>query len=305
MSKSYEKVNYLLRPKKQIERKLIIETLQQLDSIIEIQKYHYFGFGSIYFADFILFHKYLNINKMTSIDDKAEDEKRFLFNKPFEFIDFEISKSNIFLEKKLNWRDRLLIWLDYDADIDLSMVNEVHYIASKAKLYDILFVTIEAEAPENPESLKSFQNEYGLYIPPEYKVKDVKQRFPETLNCIMNGAVKNGLKNQAKYMSFLQLFNIVYHDSKTMYTFGGIFCEKEKMEELKKKLNRLRYIKHDNTVETINCPLLTHREKLHIDKYIRQGRIGRGARETGVEVNQLEDYRRYYKYYPLFFESIY
>ena len=96
MNKSYEKINYFLRPKKQIERKLIIETFQKISNVVEISKYHYFGFGSIYFADFILFHKLLNIQKMTSIDDKEDDKDRFLFNKPYGFIDFQISDINDF-----------------------------------------------------------------------------------------------------------------------------------------------------------------------------------------------------------------
>jgi len=73
--KSYEKVNYQLRFKKQIERKIIIETLHYLHCI-PIEKYHYLGLGSVYFADFILFHKYLHIKKMTSIDDKKDDKNR-------------------------------------------------------------------------------------------------------------------------------------------------------------------------------------------------------------------------------------
>ena len=96
MDRSYEKVNYLFRLKKQIERKLIIETLQSIDPTIGIKRYHYVGLGSIYFADFILFHKYLNIKKMTSIDDKSEDEERFRFNRPFGFIDFKISNTHFF-----------------------------------------------------------------------------------------------------------------------------------------------------------------------------------------------------------------
>ena len=86
MSSSYESVNYLLRMKKQIERKMIIEAIQRLTSLIAINDYRYFGFGSIYFADFILFHKYLNIDLMTSIDDKEKDESRFNFNKSLSVI---------------------------------------------------------------------------------------------------------------------------------------------------------------------------------------------------------------------------
>ena len=72
-SPSFEKVNYLLRLKKQIERKIIIEAFQSISPIIDISEYRYFGLGSIYFADFILFHKYLNIKKMTSTEYNEDD----------------------------------------------------------------------------------------------------------------------------------------------------------------------------------------------------------------------------------------
>ena len=61
---SFEKFNYLLRPSKQVERKLLIETMHHLAaSGYPIYKYTYVGLGSIYYADFMLFHKYLYINK--------------------------------------------------------------------------------------------------------------------------------------------------------------------------------------------------------------------------------------------------
>ena len=72
---SFEKVNYLLRLRKQIERKMIIELLEKFNGIKpikQISEYHYVGFGSVYFADFILFHKYLHINYMTSLECKKE-----------------------------------------------------------------------------------------------------------------------------------------------------------------------------------------------------------------------------------------
>jgi len=87
---SYEKVNYLLRLRKQIERKIIIEMLQKLSKEIQVDKYHYIGFGSVYFADFILFHKYLHINDMTSLERDRKKRKRFGFNLPYKFITLEM-----------------------------------------------------------------------------------------------------------------------------------------------------------------------------------------------------------------------
>jgi len=305
MSKSYEKVNYLLRLKKQIERKLIIETLQHLGTIIDIKSYRYFGFGSIYFADFILFHKYLNIGKMTSIDNKQDDEKRFNFNKPFHFIDFRIYECKAFLEKKLDWNEKLLFWLDYDVDIDELIIDNVEFIASKAKPFDIFLITIDAEPP--PVEPEEFIVQFRDYIPIELaNNKTVRGNFPEILNGIMNACIQNGLITQTD-IRFLQIFNLVYEDTHKMYTFGGIFCNNDNFDTLIKQLSPLPYIRHGGSVVEINCPLLTPREKMYLDSFIKKmGDIDNKCMEiTGLKKEEVETYSQYYKYYPQFFESIY
>src|SRR5438128_1108940 len=84
--KSFEKLNYLLRPSKQVERKLLIEALHYLTQAgYPIYTYTYVGFGSIYYADFMLFHKYLFLNKMMCVEH-GKIPNRMRFNKPFKFI---------------------------------------------------------------------------------------------------------------------------------------------------------------------------------------------------------------------------
>ena len=48
---SYEKINYLVRPAKQIERKLIIEALQCLRREFLIEDYEYVGMGSLFYVN--------------------------------------------------------------------------------------------------------------------------------------------------------------------------------------------------------------------------------------------------------------
>ena len=106
---SFEKVNYLLRPRKQIERKIIIEILQELKPFLhEFNNYVYLGMGSIYYYDYILFHKFLNLDNLISIDDKIT-YKRFIFNKPYDFIKFENRKSTDFLSD-YEWKNNSIIY---------------------------------------------------------------------------------------------------------------------------------------------------------------------------------------------------
>ena len=302
MSKSYEKINYVFRLKKQIERKMIIETLQQISILIDISKYHYFGFGSVYFADFLLFHKYLNINSMTSIDHNKDDEKRFTFNKPYGFITFKISDSTTFMERELKWEDKLFIWLDYDGNLDMTMIDDAKLVASKSKPLDIYLVTMRATSPPN---IDDFKEEFALYIPRKLKYKDFKgKEFPKVLNGIMTASIESGLNTQEN-IRFLQLFNITYSDASKMYTFGGIFYKDNKCADLKDRLSNLHYISHDDRVVDIDCPILTLKEKITLDSCIKAEKCELTRDELGLRDKDIESYGSYYKYYPQFFESVY
>jgi len=304
MSKSYEKVNYLLRLRKQIERKLIIEVLQHMTDVVDAKNYHYLGFGSVFFADFILFHKYLNISAMSSIDDKVDDEKRFRFNKPYHFIDFKISKSTAFLTKDLNWNDNLLIWLDYDTVLSSTVIEDIELIGTKAKYSDMLIVTIEATKPTNGEE---FLLEFKDYIPAATRIKEVVENFQRVLCWIMNSCVRNGINRRTSQIKFLQLFSLAYRDTKDMYTYGGIFCDETTEKKITNKVSDLHFISHGDKVVKIDCPILSPKEKIYLDGFVKAaGKIDRRyTRKCGISSEDIRRYCEYYKYYPQFFESLY
>jgi hypothetical protein len=63
---SFKQFDYALRPSKQVERKVMIEVLLRLAKAgFNISEYGYVGFGSVYYVDFVMFHKYLFIEQMT------------------------------------------------------------------------------------------------------------------------------------------------------------------------------------------------------------------------------------------------
>ena len=87
-----EIMNYLFRPAKNIERKMLCEALSRLSFILDLKHYQYVGFGSVYFADFTLFHKQLGIQKLISIEGEEEMEERVRFNKPYSCIEIIINE---------------------------------------------------------------------------------------------------------------------------------------------------------------------------------------------------------------------
>ena len=310
MTNSYEKIHYLLRPKKQIERKIIAEILQHLDKLIDISKYHYFGFGSIYYADFQLFHKYLNIEKMTSIDKSASDERRFQFNKPYGFIDFRISDVKDYLPNKLNWNDNLFIWLDFDYAIDEDIIQNIQFIASKAKPLDIFIITVNARSPDiKVEGLfENFKDKFSHYLDPALTKPEFKKNYTQILQNIIKTCVDNGLTHNHEKRSFFQLFNFSYEDGSAMYTYGGIFYDLDadtSLETLKGIVSTLNHVYSNDDIEKIDCPIITAREKLYIDSYIKEGEFSGDVSDFCLCEEDLKEYSKYYKYYPQYFESIY
>jgi Putative O-methyltransferase len=96
---SFKAFDYRIRTNKNAERKMLADAFRCLSSFEHIENYRYIGFGSITFADFVLFHKVLNISDMISIEAKADYKSRFNFNKPYRCIRMEYGESNIVLPK--------------------------------------------------------------------------------------------------------------------------------------------------------------------------------------------------------------
>jgi hypothetical protein len=83
-SSSSLRVPYDLRLAKQVERRMIVDVLQRLAvSGFPIRDYQYTGFGSIFYVDFVMFHKLLGISRLVSIEADISIERRARFNIPF------------------------------------------------------------------------------------------------------------------------------------------------------------------------------------------------------------------------------
>ena len=66
MTKSRSRaINYVMRPAKNIERKMMGEVLARLSAIAPLSKYRYVGLGSEFFKDFVLYHQMLGDRKST------------------------------------------------------------------------------------------------------------------------------------------------------------------------------------------------------------------------------------------------
>jgi hypothetical protein len=247
---------------------------------------------------------------MTSIDKKVSDENRFLFNKPYGFINFKLSDVKDYLPDRLDWKDNLFIWLDYDGGMEEDIVYSINLIASKAKSLDIFIITVNADSPDIKEAgvFEDFKGKFNEYLDPTLTKLEFKKNYAKVLEKIINRCIYNGLTHNQEKRSFLQLFNYCYTDGSDMYTFGGIFFDLDKepsLETLKSKISTLNHVCCEGNIEYIDCPIITPKEKLYIDFHIKEGEFGGEVEKFCLCEADLKKYCKYYKYYPQFFESIY
>ena len=319
----------MFRPKKQIERKILIEFFQNMqhELNINISKYQYIGLGSIYYYDFILFHKYLNIRDMVSLDNK-ECSNRFKFNKPFDFITFKnISTTEFLSNNELDKKS--FIWFDYDSSLisynkkhklfgigsNEGIFDDIRIITNKSKELDLFVLTVNMKIQEtlfySLKFKKAFINEYDEYLSQQYK--QVKKITFKNYPLIIQNIIINIFRNNEKFhpVKFRKLFSFIYQDTAPMYTIGGIFSENDLSG---KSIKKDSFFETDeNKLVDIDVPLLTYCEKMTLDKNISAIEKDLDSlneeeiiKMLGFEMesDELKSYLNYYRYYPQYYEGI-
>ena len=137
-------VNYLLRPNKNVERKLIVDVLKVLRMEFGIDAYTYVGMGSMWFVDFIMAHKELGIRRMISIEGEPSYEDRARFNKPYDCVTVALGDSTKVLPGLGLEAQRSLVWLDYNSDLRGPWRADLEIICSKVPSGSVVIVTVNA-----------------------------------------------------------------------------------------------------------------------------------------------------------------
>ncbi len=307
---SYLKVFYDLRPAKQIERKMIIDTLLRMSQGgFKISDYQYTGFGSVYFVDFILLHKILGLRNLLNVEYSSKIKKRVAFNSPFSLIRHEFKPISDVIPT-LNRDLSHLLWLDYDDIINRGIVEDVVAASAQLSRSSFLLVTVDVEppaGPEGPEEWQSFfEDEVGQYLDAGLQLNDYSRSNLPRLNAsTLLNAVKAGLVGRSG-ISFHPLFNFVYKDGHRMLTIGGLIggapdirnlgaCDFEGLTFIRNNLGEEPY--------EIRVPRLTKKERLYLDSFMPSADKWKPhAFEMSAE--DVAAYREIYRFYPSFAELL-
>lgn len=316
MSRSYEKINYSIRPSKSIERKMFCEAFRKLSEFGDITKYRYVGFGSTYFSDFTLMHKALGLKNMISIEEEISDAERFEFNVPFSCITMKYGNSNDELPA-LPWDVRTILWLDYDRSINTSVLTDIKHFFTSAIPGSIILITLNASIygvetgreVEEEKRLALLEDIIGkTKIPLGITGKDLHGwKTSKVFRRIMINEIeeiinaRNGSQSPDNKLSFKQLFYFQYKDGAKMLTLGGIFIDEGQEETFKRcAFDKLEFFRDGDTPYEIKVPNLTLREIKYLEKFLPNSL---DKSKPFLPEADKKKYSRVYRYFPLFAET--
>jgi hypothetical protein len=311
---SYEKFNYLLRPSKQVERKLIIEAVQRLrDGGFRIPDYTYVGLGSPYYADFVLFHKYLYLDRMVCAE-ASDIPRRMRFNKPFSFVRLRMEKIGDVLPQ-LSRDAPHFVWLDYDTALSEDVVQDLTAAVNVLAADSILLVTVDVEPKHQVEGeqseaqrlrtlIRDFPSVFGRYTDRTIRRSDFSYNgLPQLVSDVLGGLFRVEAARRPGFQ-FLQMLNFVYADGAQMLTIGGVIGTRETSDRFKRsQVMNLPFVTRRRRPVKISVPPLTPREKDWLDQNVTES-----FRATQVRFElrspALRSFAKYRRHYPNYYESL-
>lgn len=319
---SYHRVNYRLRPAKNIERKMFGEVFARLNGIAPMQDYRYVGFGSTFFNDFSMYHQSLGITDMVSIEGQVSESPRFEFNRPIKSIKVKWGRSGEVLEE-LSWKKRAIIWLDYDSSLDSAILEDIHFVVGAARSGSVIIVTVDAE-PLKPSEGRG-QGGDGIHarrlnrlresvdsvmIPAKLKGSElagwgtagvyrkiINNKIGESL------AARNAPLEKADRIKYEQCFYFWYADGAKMLSLGGLLLDEADRRRLGRDgLAGLEFVRKSSRPFHIDPPILTSREVRYLNRRLPL-RSGRLKYPKWLSRKDRDRYAAIYRYYPVFAES--
>ena len=309
---SFEKVDYTVRPAKNIERKMFAEMFTRLRMFHPLENYSYVGLGSTFFSDFVLFHKLLGISRMVSIEKFTDHSDRIIFNKPYGCIEVEFGETTDALPR-LDWSQPAIVWLDYDDDLDRRKLEDLVYLAQNLSSASFLLITLPSfpksfqagDPPVLRERLEIMRSVLGHRLPDSVQSRDTGD-LPGVQRRIANAVVYEALASrnagvtESARINYRQTLYFRYADSTDMVSFGGLFLSGADSRKVgRSRMRDLPFYRSGEDYFHLNPPKLTAKERHYLDKQLPGG----GAVCPGIPADFVSEYASIYRYFPYFVEA--
>jgi len=328
-------VPYQLRPNKAIDRLLLIDTLRLLAQYHGSPPEAYVGLGGPFLEDFrLLAHEFPSM-RLVCVERDGETHKRQLFHRCSSKLECVKMSFAEYLPEQLPTEYPIALWADY-TKLERSCLSELADIVRRVVPSSLVRVTVPTETPIYDElELGRFTSapppdkaaEFGEFRERFYREHEVdgvafarewsdwhafsRRRFP-LLVSRMVGAVCQHACNAPK--AFLPVHNLLYSDGTRMLSKTGIILMEDDIKPFTEFFSEhFEYAAFDDeTIETIDVPVLTTKERLTLDHVLptedmtgetcleRLGYLIEGDGSRSESLERMMHYEKYYRYYPHF-----
>lgn len=321
LSSTY-KVQYDIRPAKQVERRILLDAFHRLAlSGFDLSAYQYTGFGSIYFVDFVLMHKILGLTDLLSLERDPSLTSRVKFNRPYKCVRTEMESASEQIPK-LSREKRHIVWLDYDGLLHRDHIADIRSALALLSPGSILLVTIDAEPPREedfagileeplPRPTPKHWKEYFRYHASDYldvgmRTEDFSKASLAKTNVRILSAVFRSAIASRRGVKFKPLFNFQYKDGHLMVSVGGMIATPSDVRKIQSStLRRTNYYRNsfDKPPFVINIPRLTRKERAYLDREM-PCRANWIPTDFVLQAEDVAHYREIYRFMPAYGELL-
>ena len=317
MTSSFKKINYALRPGKHASRRMLCEIFGRLRPFQPVDEYVYVGFGSVWFEDFILFHRLLGVREMISIERDKSARHRIEANKPFNNITVHYRSASEVLPR-LDWRCRHFVWLDYEDPLSTEILLDVKTVAARSRSGTVIAVSVPCKRayevelaeddPKGPSAIERFRDVFGRkrVAPTVSELQLEGWPFGALSRKLLKSeiqtslAIRNGTAVRQDHLSFKPICNIEYDDGTNMTIIVGIvFAARDKNAVTDCGFEHLDFLPKRGRRVRINVPKLTVREIRTLEQQLPKHadeKFDRGS----IPAIEATAFAKLYRYLPNF-----
>ncbi len=309
-------ISYDIRPSKQIERRLVFESLQSAAVAgLSVSEKPFIGMGGVRFVDFLLANRLLGIRRFESIEHDADILARCVFNRPFHDIAVFDGNSSEYIAAK-GFQEPAIVWFDYERGVSTDLKDDMISLSGSVRPGTFVFVTATAELPPALRSINGLGKrleQLRVDIDPlgsgllEESVNP--KHFHETAARILIAALRFGFagRSDGRFYPYLRLN---YKDSTWMMTVGGYFGVEKDIRVLRESLRvKCPFLKPDDHefVYAIRQFNITDAERRLFDRATIAGKHRRSEkmalRRMGFTDGTIDQYAELMRFIPRYFES--
>ncbi len=301
----------MLRPNKNVERKLILKTLRALQSQFDVPKYRYVGFGSMWFSDFVLMHKTFGTSDLVTIESQKSRAKRVEFNKPFACIAVRMEEAATALGDVLDEKPSI-VWLDYDGPLKNATSGDVETAVGGMSSGSILLVTVNAVVDQlknkkvNDEEISPVDylaeicDDTGLIA---QRNRLTRNDFPQLVAEILHRRIKSAVLDRKQDCEYVPIWTYRYADDADMITVGGMIADATDKAKFDASGAATLSFATGSTLFDIELPVLTEKEKRALDKLLpSDSPLNLASLEFELRPSEVAAYQSFYLEYPVFNE---